>query len=112
MNKKSQQLSHPEVDSWEKKLAHGDALTNNAPASMEYSKQNVKKKHIPSFTLAASYLTFTSYLRCKSNTKCCSSLNEYNVKRVKDIYTISIFFPCVIKQQVGFYSPFYFNCLI
>lgn len=49
MDKKGQQMSHPEVDSWEKRLAHGDVLANDAPASMEYSKQNVKKKHISQF---------------------------------------------------------------
>lgn len=59
--KKRQQMSHPEVDSWEKKLAHGDALTNDAPASMEHSKQNVKKKHISQFHFGCilSYLHLT-----------------------------------------------------
>lgn len=31
------------------RLAHGDVLANDAPVSMEYSKQNVRKKHIFQF---------------------------------------------------------------
>lgn len=49
MGQKGQQMSHPEVDHWEKRLAHGDVLANDAPVSMEYSKQNVRKKHIFQF---------------------------------------------------------------
>lgn len=49
MDQKGQQMSHPEVDHWEKRLAHGDILANDAPVSMEYSKQNVRKKHIFQF---------------------------------------------------------------